>query len=282
MRSKIDLHTHSTASDGTMSPSELVRHAKKLGIEVLSLTDHDSVNGLDEFFDECVKQNIESVAGVELSARFSGEMHILGFFMDYKNAEFVKKLRALRESRVNRNKEMTAVLRKHGFDITDNDLISQKDGGTLGNTGRAHMAVAMVKKGYVKTTQEAFERYLGKGRECYVPRLSYRPAECIEMIKNAGGAAVLAHPVYIAPTESALRELLAELKGYGLDGAECYYSDYSPEYVKTCLKVCGELGLAPSGGSDFHGKNRPNVEIGDTLGAPIEILDGLKERSKGL
>ena len=278
MRSKIDLHTHSTAADGTLSPSELVRHAKKLGITVLSLTDHDSVGGLDEFFAECERQEIKAVSGVELSAKYASEMHILGYFMDYKDENFARKLRALQTSRTDRNVAMTKVLREHGFDITDGDLTSQKDGGTLENTGRAHMAIAMVKKGYVKTTQEAFDKYLGKGKECYVPRLSYRPAECIEMIKSAGGLAVLAHPVYIAKTEDELKELLGKLKEYGLDGAECYYSDYTADYVKTCLKVCAELDLIPTGGSDFHGGNRPGVDIGDTNGAPLGILEGMKER----
>lgn len=279
MQNSIDLHIHSTASDGTFAPSAVAEEAGRAGLTAAALTDHDTVAGVKEFSEKCLEIGVEPVAGVEISAKFRCEMHILGLFVDIENKEFLKKLDALENARYNRNKAMIERFLELGIDFTEEDITSQKAGGTLSNTGRAHMAAALVKKGCVKDTQEAFDKYLVKGGSAYIARLTYSPEESIKIIKAAGGAAVLAHPVFITKDETELRELLTELKSFGLDGVESIYSGYSKEYEKMCLKLCGELDLIPTGGSDFHGANRPNVELGD-IRAPYEFLERLRKRIK--
>lgn len=279
MANNIDLHIHSTASDGTMLPSEVAETVRRAGLTAAALTDHDTVAGVSEFSEKCREIGVEPVAGIEISAKFRCEMHILGLFVDTENEEFLKKLSALENARYNRNKAMLERFKELGLDISEEDITSQKEGGTLENTGRAHMAAALVKKGYVSDTKEAFGKYLIKGKPAYIARITYSPEESIKMIKAAGGAAVLAHPVYITKEENELRALLTELKAYGLDGVESMYSDYTAEYSKMCLRLCSELDLLPTGGSDFHGANRPAVKLGD-IKAPYEFLDRLRERIK--
>ena len=161
---KIDLHTHSTASDGTLSPTELADMAKETGVTAAALTDHDTVDGVSEFLTACKERGIEGIAGVEMSAKYRKEMHIVGLFVDTDDTEFRAKLEALRGMREKRNREMLYLLEKNGFDITETDITSQKDGATMANTGRAHIARAMVEKGYAKSTGDAFAKYLKKGK----------------------------------------------------------------------------------------------------------------------
>lgn len=277
MTNNIDLHIHSTASDGTFTPSEIAVLASKAGLKAAALTDHDTTAGVTEFKKECEKTGVEPVSGIELSAKFRCEMHILGLFVDIEDKAFAEKVQKLANSRADRNIAMLEKIQKNGIDITEEDILSQKEGATLNNTGRAHMAIAMVKKGYVKDTNEAFSKYLGKDKPLYVPRLSYTPKECIEMIKSAGGLAILAHPIFITRDETELYELLKTLKACGLDGVESIYSAYDEKFSALCLNLCGQLSLLPTGGSDFHGENRPDVKLGD-LKAPYELLEKLKER----
>lgn len=275
MTDSVDLHIHSNASDGTLTPSEIALEARRAGLRAAALTDHDTVSGAAEFYEKCLEIGIEPIAGVEISAKFRCEMHILGLFVDIKNKEFLEKLSRLENARYDRNKAMLEKFRELGFDIKAEDITCQKPNGTLENTGRAHMAAALVKKGYASDTNEAFDKYLIKGKPAYVPRLTYSPGESIEMIKDAGGLAVLAHPVYITTDEHELRELLIELKSCGLDGVESMYSDYTEDFSGMCLRLCDELGLLPTGGSDFHGANRPAVKLGDVR-VPYEFLERLK------
>lgn len=279
MADSIDLHMHSDASDGSLSPSEVAEEARRAGLAAAALTDHDTVAGVREFSKKCLEIGVEPVSGVEISAKFRCEMHILGLFVNIENKEFLEKLSKLEHARYDRNKAMLERFAELGFDITEEDITGQKEGGTLENTGRSHMAEALVRKGYVTDKQEAFDRYLIKGKPGYVARITYSPEDSIKMIKAAGGAAVLAHPIYITKDEAELRALLTELKSYGLDGVESMYSDYTEEYSKLCLSLCGELDLVPTGGSDFHGANRPDVSLGD-IRAPYEYLERLKERIK--
>lgn len=275
----IDLHSHSTASDGTLSPSELAAEAKKAGLSALALTDHDTVAGVEEFMRAAEKVGIEPVAGVEISAKYKTEMHILGLLIDYKNADFVKKLEYLKQNRSERNKKVFDLIRANGMDITARDVIGQKEGAGLENIGRAHLAKAIVKKGYAKDIQDAFDKYLKKGGSCYVERVTFSPRESIELIKNAGGRAILAHPCYITQDREELERLLKELAGYGLDGFECMYSDYSPEYQKMCMELADRTGLLKSGGSDFHADMRPHVKLGYAgERIPYEYLQKLKDR----
>lgn len=279
MTDKIDLHTHSTASDGTFAPSELARYAKKKGLAAAAITDHDTVDGVGEFMAECDKIGLEGVAGVEISAQHDKTMHIVGLYIDHENARLNEKLAHLRGGREERNRKMLALLRENGMDITEDDIISQKYGATMANTGRAHIAAALVKKGYAETIGGAFEKYLKRGRSCYVKRFTYSPKESIDMIHAAGGIAVLAHPILISDDYAALRPIIKELKAAGLDGMECYYNNYTPEFRGVCFDLCAEFGLVPSGGSDFHGANKPDVKIGvvSTGFVPYSVLEGIKE-----
>lgn len=279
MNKFIDLHTHSTASDGTMSPRELARFAAENGLSAAALTDHDTVDGVREFCAECEKCAVEPVAGVEISTKYKTELHIVGLFVDIYDTQFTDKLRMLKNSRSERNTKMLHLLCDNGFDITENDILKQKLGATLENTGRAHIARAMVEKGYVGSTQEAFEKYLMKGAKFYVSRKTCTPEEAIEMIKSAGGIAVLAHPCFISYERSELCELLKRLKAAGLDAMECYYSEHTEEFKDLCLELCSEYALLPSGGSDFHADNKPHVKMGKVCGdmkVPYELLEKMK------
>ncbi|MCH5209344.1 MAG: PHP domain-containing protein [Oscillospiraceae bacterium] len=277
---KIDLHTHSTASDGTFTPSELVRKAKENGICAVALTDHDTMDGVAEFKKACDEYGIEGIPGVEISARYSKEMHIIGLFTDEKDAEFKNKLDVLQNARETRNREILRLVKQNGFDITEEDIISQKNGATLSNTGRSHIAREMVKKGYAKSTGDAFAKYLKKGKPCYAERITYSPEESIQMIKKAGGTAILAHPVFITEGYDKLYSLMSRLKDYGIDGMECYYNCYSEKFSLMCEDICKKLNLVRSGGSDFHGNNKPDVSLGtvSTGIVPYSVLRNIKER----
>lgn len=277
---KIDLHTHSTASDGTFSPKKVAQMAKEAGLCAIALTDHDTIDGLDEFCGECRALGIEGIPGVEISAQFRKEMHIVGLFVDESDAEFADKLERLRNAREIRNREVLRLLVKNGFDITEEDIISQKEGATLRNTGRAHIARAMVNKRYVKTVDEAFVSYLKKGNSCYAERITYSPEESIKIIKDAGGTAILAHPVYITEDYDELYKLLSGLKSFGLDGMECYYNCYTKEFSHMCEEICDKLTLLKSGGSDFHGANKPDIKIGavSTGYVPDSVLAEIKKQ----
>lgn len=277
----IDLHVHSTASDGTYTPEALVKLGKKTGLSAMALTDHDTVDGIADFLAACEKEGIEGIPGVEISAKFRTEMHILGLFVNYRDEEFRKKLNKLKNARKDRNLKIYEKLRADGFDINESDITGQKKNGGLENTGRAHIAAALVKKGYVTSIQEAFDKYISKGKPYYVPRTTYPPKESIEMIKSAGGIAILAHPIFITKDYSELKQILLQLKEYGLSGMECYYSEYTPEYTRLCTELCGELKLAASGGSDFHGDNKEHIQLGKVCGGGIDykllsVLKGLR------
>lgn len=280
----IDLHVHSTASDGTLSPQELAVYAKEAGLSAVALTDHDTADGVSAFLDACRKAGIEGIGGVEISAKYKKEMHILGLFIDDTDAEFMQSLRSLRASRRERNERMLALAREHGFDISEDDICMQKEGATLSNTGRAHIGRALADKGYALDVQDAFDRYLSKGKPLYVSRKTFSPSESIALIHRAGGLAVLAHPIFITTDEAELRALLTELKGYGLDGVECYYSEYTDEFERLCVRLCEELGLLKTGGSDFHGTNKEHIQIGHMTNGritPDEVLNEIK-RKRGL
>lgn len=280
MIDKIDLHTHSTASDGTLTPKELAELASKKNIRAIALTDHDTVGGIDEFTGSCAEYGVEAVPGVEISAQYHKTMHIVGLFVDAENKALRDKLDILRNAREVRNRKMLDLLQKNGFDISERDIVSQKEGASLSNTGRAHIARAMMDKGYVASTNEAFEKYLKKGNSCYVKRITYSPEESIRIIKDAGGIAILAHPVFITEDYDKLYSLVKELKGYGLDGMECYYNCYTEDFAGMCADICDKLELLQSGGSDFHGGNKPDVELGvvSTGHVTYSILNKIKQQ----
>ena len=272
----VDLHVHSTASDGTLTPSQLAEYAKEKGLRAAALTDHDTVDGISEFAERCIQLGIEPIAGVEISARYKCEMHIVGLFVDAGNTDFCSKLKELKNARLIRNEKMLKLLEEHGMPISTESLLSQKENCTLESIGRPHMARAMVEHGYVKDIGEAFDKYLGQGESCYVKRITYSPEDSIKLIKQAGGLAILAHPIYITEDKNALFTLLKELKGYGLDGMECFYSTYTQNFSQLCLSLCNELDLLPSGGSDFHGDNKKDIDLG-CVNIPYDVLENMKK-----
>ncbi|MBI3611541.1 MAG: PHP domain-containing protein [Nitrospirae bacterium] len=279
----IDLHTHSTASDGTLTPSELVRYAADKRLRAIALTDHDGVDGLDEAIAEGGRLGIEVIPGVELSADHpAGAMHILGFFVNRQRTNFLDRLRHLQQARNERNPRIVQKLRALGLKITYEEVRAASGGGLV---GRPHFAKVLVQKGYVSSMQEAFERYLKKGAPGYVEKFRFGPQETIGMIHEAGGAAVLAHPFTLFKEDSDdLEPLVKELSTAGLDGLEVIYSTYSHEQSRLYRELAEKYELLPSGGSDFHGAHKPGIDLGfgqGQLRVPFEWVEPLRRKARG-
>lgn len=248
----IDLHLHSTFSDGTFTPKELVLRGRALGISVLALTDHDTTVGLSEFRAACKGQGMGCVSGIELSADFPGTLHILGYRIDSGDGEMEKALARVQASREERNRTMIRKLCDLGMDITMEEVQEEARGDIV---GRPHMARILVKKGYVPDGSAAFSRFLQKGAPAYENRFRLSPSECIALIQKAGGVAVLAHPGQTTEHIRVLKEILGELKGMGLWGLECITPKHRAEQCIEYLTLAAEFSLFPTAGSDFHGLN---------------------------
>lgn len=279
----IDLHTHSTASDGSLTPTELIRYAARKRLAALALTDHDGVDGLNEAVAEGKRLGIEVIPGVELSADHpDGTMHILGFFIDPRHEGFCARLRRLQAARGERNPKIIQKLQNLGLKITYDEVVAASGGGQV---GRPHFAKVLVQKGYVSSMQGAFERYLKKGAPGYVEKFRFSPQEVITAIHEAGGVAVLAHPFTLFKDPSAkLDPYLGVLAGIGLDGLEVMYSSYSEEQNRTYRELAEKYHLLPSGGSDFHGSHKPGIDLGTGTGnlqIPVELLEPLRKKSSG-
>lgn len=277
MDKRIDLHTHSTASDGSMSPRELVRHAKERGLLAVALTDHDTIDGVDEALEEGAKIGIEVIAGVETSVDFNPEMHILGYFFGdtYKNME--PTLEKLRINRAERNPKMVEKLNSMGFNISMEEVRAEAKGNIV---ARPHMASVLMKKGYVKSIQEAFEKYIADGKPAFVKKDKLTPEECIEAITKAGGIPVLAHPIFLDLSWAKLDELVARLVKAGLKGIEAYYVENKGNDTGNLLRLAIKYGIIATGGSDFHGSFKPDIEIGvgkGKLRVPYEVLENIKK-----
>ncbi len=257
----IDLHTHSTRSDGTLSPGALMREAGRSGVTRIALTDHDTIDGLDEARCEAEKDGIAFVAGLEISAEYSpGTMHILGYGFDEENERLVDRVRYVQAARERRNPKIIEKLNRLGMEVTLDEIAAESGGGLV---GRPHFATVLLKKGYVSKRQEAFDRYLAKGKTAYVDKVRLSPAKSIEVIRNAGGIAVLAHPLQLRAQDSeALDAVVRELADLGLQGMECYYRNHRKSDEDEFLVLARRYGLIATGGSDFHGSNRPEVHLG--------------------
>lgn len=267
MKNYIDLHIHSTASDGTLTPTEIIQSALKATKSekdsiVIALTDHDTVAGVAEFMKEAEKQKerITAIPGVEISTNHHGvEIHILGYNIDPENKELLEQLKICRESRDGRNEKIIARLQAEGFQITMDDIKPEDPNETI---ARPHIAKQLMKKKYVSSVKEAFDKYLAEGRSCYVERIMPTPQEAIALIRNSGGIPVLAHLMYYKKLNAAEKEVLvSELKEAGLEGIEAYYNTYTPveeEYVASLAK---QNALLLTGGTDFHGQNKPHISL---------------------
>lgn len=273
---KVDLHTHSNRSDGSLTPAELVRHAKNNGLSVIALTDHDSVDGIKEAKAEAEKNGIELVPGIEFSVTGDTELHIIGLFVNTENETLLNTIKKLRTARKNRMEDTIEKLRSEGFDITYEEALEESGGNFV---GRLHIAGVMIKKGYTHSVKETFEKYIGNGKPCYSDNKELTAEEAINAISASGGISFLAHLNQTGYDNEKLRAVLLQMKEAGLTGTEGYYTEYTDEQTAEYRTLCAELGLAFSGGSDFHGTAKPNVEIGSgtgTLRIPYFIYENLK------
>lgn len=283
MSSFIDLHTHSTASDGSDTPTILVENASKAGLAAIALCDHDTISGLEEF-EHAAEANpdLEAVPGVELSTRlFSKEVHIVGLYVDKTCSVLAEPLAYLRQSRLTRNKRIIERLRTAGYMITEEDVAVFAQGESA---GRPHIARALVEKGYFETVQAAFIKCLKPGTPFYVGREFLPPEQCIQMIHAAGGVAIWAHPMHERRGDRAyLRKMLKPMIGWGLDGMETRYALFTERQYAITNAVAEEMNLLKSGGSDYHGMNQPTIRLGKGTGnleVPYEFLAAIKEYKK--
>ncbi len=275
----IDLHVHSTFSDGSVTPAALAAEAQRIGLTAVALTDHDSLDGVPPFLDACAACGLRGIAGVELSVdEPKGCLHLLGYFLDPGHAGLSRVLTQLKESRVKRNVLILDKLNGLGLTLNWEEVAACAGEDVV---GRPHFARALQARGYVQSKTEAFERYLAKGRPAYFDRFRLSPEASIAVIRAAGGVAVLAHPSTLERSRGSLRRALIEWKALGLAGIEAYYSEYDAGKTGLYLSLCRDLDLAPTGGSDFHGLANPAIHLGVGFGelrVPDELLAGLEVR----
>lgn len=288
--SMIDLHVHSNCSDGTLTPEELVDYAIKKKLTAFALTDHDTVSGLDRaisYAEELKKSGKEGVPevipAIELSTDLNGgDVHVVGLYVNHKLPEMQKYLQDFVESRDNRNKKMCEKLRERGVDITYEELVDAFPGAVI---TRAHFARLLLNKGYIKSMPEAFDRFIGSHAPCYVQREKVTPRQAVELILASDGIPVLAHPILYRLSSRKLDELVCDLRESGLIGIEAIYSTYAPSEERDIRRLAKKYNLLLSGGSDFHGKNKPNIDLGTGTGklyVPDEILDAIKGARKNI
>ena len=275
MEQWIDLHTHSLFSDGSYTPEELISYAKKKNLYGLALTDHDTTDGLEAAIENGKKQGVYVIPGIELSSDYNGkDIHILGYFIDYKNQNLEEKLRLFQELRRKRNIKMVSLLREGGYDISLENLYEIY--GKESVLTRMHLAKALFDKGYVKDIPTAFATILAKDSPYYVPREGISPEKAVSLIRESSGTAVLAHPTLYKLSDEKLRELLTALKKLGLSGIETYYSTYTEEQTEYIKAIAEEFDLFPTGGSDFHGSSKPHIDLGigkGNLKIPATLLN---------
>ncbi len=275
----IDLHTHSRFSDGSDSPQGIVELAKAAGCSCVALTDHDRIDGIEIARSRARELEIGFVPGVEISCIFeSGTFHLLAYFLEPTSGPLQDRLADIQKARSDRNMVLAARLREGGIPITWDELMDEAGGPNL---GRPHFAAVMVKKGIVSSIQEAFDKYLAKGKPFYVPKVLLTPKEAIELVVASNALPVIAHPLTLGVSNNQLESILAELKEYGLVGAESYYARYSKVERISLVRMSQSLSLVPTGGSDYHGTYKTGLQIcvgeGD-LEVPDSVLAELESR----
>jgi len=281
----VDLHLHTTASDGVMSPSELVRYAKTKGLQAIAITDHDTIEGLEEGLSEGQKIGFEVIPGIEISAEHSpGSMHLLGFFIDIYHPLLNERLEYLQKARAERNPKIVEKLNRLGIELSYEEVVKVSGGGQV---GRPHFAQVLLEKNHVRTFQEAFDRFLKKGSPAYVDKFRFTAKEAIHFINEAKGVAVLAHPNTLSMNGySELERLILRLIDEGLKGIEVYYPEHSALEVGQYKTLAERYGLLITGGTDYHGIEKNGLDIGVGRGEmrlPYSIVDGLKAvRNKSL
>ena len=276
---RIDLHTHSLHSDGAQTPTDVVKTAAAAGLSAIALSDHDCIEGVQEAMDAGNRLGVEVIPAVELSAQSDTELHILGYFIDIHNKRLQDTMKYALQVRDERQEETCRKLREQGFDITMEEARAEAHGNPV--LCRAHFAQIMVRKGYAESVKDAFNRFLSVGCYAYSNRQALTGPEAVSVIREAGGIAVAAHLHLIKMPDDELREYLKSLIPYGLDGVEGYYTDYTPDMEIRYRAMAEELGLVISGGTDYHGANKPHIAIGKgrgNLAIPYSVLDGLRQR----
>ena len=276
----VDLHLHTTYSDGRLTPTQLVRLCAKHGLKVISIADHDSIEGISEALDAARSYpRLTVIPGIELSTDASSlEIHMLGYFVDHQDTGFRLILQRFKEQRESRGRKMVEKLMELGVRISWERVEKLAGGGTV---GRPHIALAMVETGYIECHREAFDRYIGRDGAAYVGRVKLTPVEAVGILIDNGALPVIAHPTYsIAKSDeesrASLKETLQELKATGLVGMEVYYGDCSPEQVSHLGGLADELGLIPCGGSDYHGFGSPGELGPGAVGPPMKSVEALK------
>lgn len=275
----IDLHTHTNESDGSYSPFELVDAAVAVGLEALAISDHDTLEGYDRALPRAREKSLDLVCGIELSTKFHGKtVHLLGYFLEDRPADgFRDWLSEMQATRRDRNLRMADRLRTLGIDVTIEEVESR--GRSL--AGRPHFARLMLEKGYVSSIQQAFDEYLDESAKGYVDRHEPELSAAIQRINAAGGISSIAHPVRLGYRDpQKLRTVVGEMRAAGLTALEAYHSDHRPPDVEQYLGLAREFGLGVTGGSDFHGAAKPNVQLGvgaGNLSIPRSVLDRLRE-----
>ena len=290
----VDLHVHSTCSDGTFTPEELVDYAIQKGLTAFALTDHDTVNGLDRAIRYAEELRQAQAASPVISSRNDAAARLPVSSVpdsdiprvpevipiDYCQPKFAHYLEDFIRSRENRNAKMCALLREHDIDITYEALLSEFPGAVI---TRAHFARYLLSHGYIQSMKEAFDRYVGDHCPCFVPREKVTPAQAVELILGAGGVPVLAHPILYHMSDDRLDTLVAELKKIGLVGIEAIYSTYNTAEERQIRGLASKYDLKISGGSDFHGANKPKIDLGTGWGklyVPDEVLENLRPEKK--
>ncbi len=278
----IDLHSHSTVSDGTDAPAEVVALGATAGLSALALTDHDTLEHLPEARAAASDRGLRLVPGCEISCelggRAPGTMHLLVYFVDDTPGPLQDRLGELQTGRNERNTQIIDALRAHGVDVTGEELRAEAGPGSV---GRPSLARILVRKGYVSTIQEAFDRWLARGKPAYFERPRLTPEESIELAHASGAVTVVAHPGSLELAPTALDALVADLAAAGLDGLECLYGRYEPHQRRDYADLAHHHGLAVTGGSDYHGENKPDLRVGTgrgDLAVPDELLDALEAR----
>ncbi len=274
----VDLHTHSGCSDGSLTPTELVEEAKRVGVSALALTDHDSVRGIEEILKAGEECGLEIIPGVELSTEYGPEeVHVVGLFIDPENEALLAQLQAFRDNRDNRNLKMIDRLRDSGFDISAEEIYKRNPGAVI---ARPHIARYLVETGQAADVQSVFDDYIARGKPCYVERYKITPVEAVKLIHDAGGLAVLAHPCLYKFNREELKQLVSEMKEAGLDGIEALYARNQGSDESDFMQIAEDFDLLLSGGSDFHGASKPDIHIGTGRGdlcIPYSVLEKIKE-----
>ncbi len=281
----IDLHTHTCASDGSNTPSELIKKAAALGLRAVAITDHDTLGGLDEAEAQGQISDIEVIRGCELSVQSEcGELHILGLWIDKQAPKLEQTLEMLRQYRTDRNKIIVDRLKSLGVNIDYDDVLQVAGGDTV---GRPHIATVLMQKGYVSSVNEAFSGYLGSKGKAYEPKKILSIEEAMALLSEYSATICLAHPGLISCSKEWLDNMLGYLKTLGLSAIEAYHSTHSRADEALCVKLAKKHGLDLSGGSDYHGDSKPHIHLGvgkGNLRISVEILHKLKQRriAKGL